>query len=61
MIEDVQAGAKLWGAPSGTIVSRHPIMLAWTDTCVTRSVPGGPAPLPPGANPTGVVVLAEPR
>ena len=35
-------------------------MLAWTDTCVTRSVPGGPAPLPPGANLTGVVVLAGP-
>jgi hypothetical protein len=51
---------QLWGAPSGTIVSRYPIILAWTDTCVTQSVPGGPAPLPPGANPTGVVVLADP-
>ena len=61
MIEDVQAGAKLWGAPSGTIVSRHPIMLVWTDTCVTRSVPGGPGPAAPGREPHGVVVLAEPR
>lgn len=44
---------QLWGAPSGTIVGRYPPILAWTDTCVTRSVPGGPAPLPPGANPYG--------
>ena len=51
---------QLWGAPSGTSVSRHPVVLAWTDTCVTRSVTGSLVPLPEGANPMCVVVLAEP-
>jgi hypothetical protein len=45
---------QLWGAPSGTTVCRYPVLLAWTDTCVTL------AHLPPGENPTGVIVLADP-
>jgi hypothetical protein len=51
---------QLWGAPSGTTVGRYPVLLAWTNTCVTRSVTGSLAPLPPGANPTCVIVLADP-
>ena len=45
---------QLWGAASGTTVCRYPVLLAWTDTCVTL------AHLPPGENPTGVIVLADP-
>jgi hypothetical protein len=51
---------QLWGAPSGTTVSRYPVLLAWTDTCVTRSVTGSLAPWPPDASPTCVIVLADP-
>jgi len=51
---------QLWGAPSGTTVSRQPILLSWTETCVTRSVTGSLVPLPEGANPTCVIVLADP-
>jgi hypothetical protein len=51
---------QLWGTSSGTTVSRYPVLLAWTDTCVTRSVTGSLAPLPLGANPTCVIVLADP-
>jgi len=51
---------RLWGAPSVTSVSRYPVLLAWTDTCVTRSVTSNLMPLPEGANPTCVIVLADP-
>jgi plasmid stabilization system protein ParE len=50
----------LWGIPSGTTVRRYPVLLAWTDTCVTRSVTGSIAPLPERANLTCVLVLADP-
>lgn len=45
---------QLWGAPLGTTVCRYPVLLAWTDTCVSL------APLSPGENPTCVIVLADP-
>jgi hypothetical protein len=45
---------QLWGAPWGTTVCRYPLLLAWTDTCVTLGT------LPPRENPTCVVVLADP-
>jgi hypothetical protein len=45
---------QLWGAPSGTTVCRYPLLLAWTDTCVSLAM------LPPGENSTCVVVLADP-
>jgi hypothetical protein len=52
---------QLWGVPSSTSVRRYPVLLAWTDTCVTRSVTGSLAPLPEGANLTCVVVQADPN
>jgi hypothetical protein len=51
---------QLWGAPSGTSVARHPILLSWTDTEVTQSLPGGSGHLATGEDLRCVVVLADP-
>jgi hypothetical protein len=51
---------QLWGAPSGTSVDRCPVLLSWTDTEVTRAVPGSfPRPAR-GENPSSVILLADP-
>jgi hypothetical protein len=42
---------QLWGAPSGTCVTRYPVLLFWTDTEVTRSVPDGSIRPARGGNP----------
>ena len=51
---------QLWGAPSGRCVTRYPVLLSWTDTEVTRSVPGGSMRTARGGNPVCVVVLVDP-
>ena len=51
---------QLWGAPSGTSVIRYPVLLSWTDTEVTRSVPGGSVRPARGGSPACVVLLVDP-
>jgi hypothetical protein len=51
---------QLWGAPSGTCVTRYPVLLSWTDTEVTRSVPDSSIRPARGGKPACVVVLVDP-
>ncbi len=52
---------RLWGAPSGTLVSREPVVIAWTDESVTWGTPGRFNGFPDGGEHTAVVVLADPN